>query len=270
MSLLKRILTRAMRREISQIDALYQRHAGEECYLIGAGISLKWMDLRAFTDRVAILGNMAVYHKDVGALQALYCTVTQPFFFYPFFPYRRDGKTEWIREPLHAEYARTIRQHPKIRFFINFSNYPVARFPNAVYVSRWYAPPFEQRNPFRHRTDANEGTFKFQIALAIYMGFSKAYLIGHDYTHSPPQNFHFFEKGRGLTLPDGDFNGEFLSYAKQYIDLTTVTLGADSRAMRAITYTELTGRQPEFRENVELIESRKLESLAGWSGYSVL
>lgn len=42
MSLFKKLFTRVMHHQVSKLDELYQRHAGQECYIFGDGISLKW------------------------------------------------------------------------------------------------------------------------------------------------------------------------------------------------------------------------------------
>lgn len=259
-----------MRGQLSKIDTLYQSHAGEECYIFGAGISLKWMDLHQFADRPSILGNFLVYHKEIAALNIPYCTLTEPLWFWPFFPYRVGGNLKILKHTVHEEYRRSIAQYHDTLFFLNFSNYPVARFPNALYVSRFYTPPFEKYNPFIERDDSHAGTFKFQISLAIYMGFKKAYLVGHDYTHSPSRSLHFYEKGEGIVTKDKDFGRDFIDYAKQYIDLITVTLDGGSETMKSISYKDLTGKEPRFRENIDIVDRTKLESLATWrGGYSI-
>ncbi len=271
MKYLKQLIASAAHRQLSKLDELYQRHAGQECYIFGDGISLKWMDLHQFADRLAILGNMTVYHKQVDVLRAPYCAVVEPYFFYPYFPYRGLGKLSLIRHYLQQEYRKTIIQRPETLFFVNISNYPVARFSNTLFVSRWYNPPFEGKNPFKDREDSHHGTFKFQLSLAIYMGFKKAYLVGHDYTHFPARSLHFHEKGEGIISVD-DHRGyfrEYINYAKQHIDLVTVTLDGCSETLNYITYKDLTGKEPVFRENFDLVDRVKLENLATWEGYSI-
>ena len=271
-----------MRHQSSRFDELYLRHAGQECYLFGCGISLKWMDLHQFADRPSILGNMLIHHKDVRALKAPYCTIIEPYFFYPIFPYRlpmiypyRAGRyMRFLWNSAHREYRKAIRQNAETLFLINLSNYPVARFPNARYVSRWSVPPFEHRNSFRERTDAHQGTLKFQLSLAIYLGFKKAYLVGHDYTHFPSRAGHFFEKSDGKLNGTRYFCEDFINYASRYIDLVTVTLESGSETMNAVTYKDLTGQDPIFRENTEIVDRVKLENLAAnfhsWQGFSIL
>ena len=270
MSILKKLIASAAHCQLSKIDDHYQRFTGQECYIFGNGISLKWMDLHQFADRPSILGSMLIYHKEVNALTKPYCAIIEPYWFYPFFPYRVHGKLKLLRHYYHKEYCKSIIQNPETLFLINISNYPVTRFSNTLFISRWYVPPFESKNPFRDRADSHHGTFTFQLSLAIYLGFKKAYLVGHDYTHFPSRTLHFHEKGTGILGEDHkDFNREFINYAKQHIDLVTVTLDGGSETMNSITYRDLTGKEPSFRENIDIVDRVKLESLATWKGYSI-
>jgi hypothetical protein len=263
----KKLLNSCMHGQLSKIDDLYQRHLGQECYIFGDGISLKWMDLKQFADRPSILGNMMICHKDVSVLKALYCSIIDSFWFWTFCPFG-DGKNFY--HTIHREYRKSINQNPATLFFINYSNYPVARFANAIYVSRHYVPAFEHSNPFWDREDAHYGTLRFQLALAIFCGFRKAYLVGHDYTHLPSRSLHFYEKGEGILLGGKkNFCREYLQYVNKHINLVTVTLDAVSDTLDSITYRELTGQEPQFHENTELVDKEKLLSLATWKGYSI-
>jgi hypothetical protein len=269
MSFFKKLITSIAYRHLSKIDNLYQRHVGQECYIFGDGVSLKWMDLHHFTELPSIIGNMLIYHKEVNLLNHPYCGITEPYWFYPILPYRVDGKLQLIRNYVNKEYSKSIIKNPETLFFINLSNYPVARFPNIIFVSRWYKSPFESKNLFMNRADSYQGTLRFQLSLAIYLGFKKAYLVGHDYTHYPARSFHFYEKGAGILDGNRNFCREFIDCAKQYIDLYTVTLDAGSETMKSITYSDLTGKEPSFRENIDIVDRVKLESLATWKGYSI-
>ena len=227
------------------------------------------MDLHQFADRPSILGGMLIYHNDVHALDIPYCTLTCPYWFWPVFPYGGFRKLKFLRHTVHKEYRRSIREHPDTLFFIHLSNYPVARFSNAVYITRAYTPSVGVNNPFRDRADTHRGTFTFQISLAIYLGFKKAYLVGHDYTHFPSRTLHFYEKGEGVMDGNRNFSRDFIQYARQHIDLVTVTLDGRSETMDYITYEDLTGQTPGFRENAEILDRRKLQSLDTWFDYTI-
>jgi len=269
MDLFKKLIAYSMYGQLSKLDKLYQRNLGEECYIFGDGVSLKWMDLRQFSDRPSILGNMSLFHKEAPALNAPYCTIIEPSFFWPFSIYHAASGRRIIKNFVHREYRKSIIQNCNTLFLINFSNYPFARFSNALYVSRFYEPPFEKNNPFIERTDTHDGTIKFQLSLAIYLGFKKAYLVGHDYTHSPSRSLHFYEKGEGILTERKDFIRDFFDYVKKNIDLVTVTLDGKSDTMPYVTYKDLTGKFPRFRENTEIVDRDKLLNLATWSGYSI-
>lgn len=269
MNLLKRFITWILHRKVSEIDKLYQRHAGEECYIFGTGTSIKWMDLGHFKDKVSILGNMAIYHKDALSLNAPYCTMIEPFAFYSYQPYRGYGKLQFIRNYIGKEFLKIIKNAPRVLFFINISNFPVAKFSNVVFVNKRYIPPFEEKNPFKDRPDTHDGTLKFQLSLAIFLGFKKAYLVGHDYTHRNSKSLHFYEKGEGVLNGNKNFCKDFIEYAKNHIELVTVTIDDSSETMDSIEYKKLTGQVPKFRENVDIVEYEKLRSLATWDGYSI-
>lgn len=269
MNIFRTLITRAMRGQLSKLDGLYQRHAGQECYIFGDGVSLKWMDLHQFSDRPSILGNMGIFHKEVSALNIPYCTLIEPFYFWPLTPGRVGGELRFIKNRTNVEHRRSIVQNPETIFFINFSNYPVLRSKNTLYVSRFYKPPFKSRNPFSEREDSHHGTLAFQLSLAIFLGFKKAYLVGHDYTHFPARALHFYERGEGIVQGEKEFNREFIAYAAQYLDLVTVTVDGDSKTMKSMTYRELTGKEPRFRENTDIVDMDKLEILAAFEGYSI-
>lgn len=230
--------------------------------MFGNGISLKWMDLREFADRPSIAVGELTYHKEAPALQLLYCAMTEPFIFYPLFYYQGHGPFGLCRNRLHEEMLESINRNPQTLFLVNLSNCPVLRFSNVLFVSRWYRPPFEKNNPFRDREDSHRGTLAFQLSLAMFLGFRKVYLVGHDYTHFPARVMHFYEKGHGALNGYMESNKEIIDYAKQNIDLVTVTVDAGSRLMKHITYKDLTGKEARFRENTEIVERGKLENLA--------
>lgn len=271
MKFLKQLVARVMRHQLSKFDEFYQRNSGEECYIFGNGPSLKWMDLHQFTDRPAIAVNLLLFHKEASVLRIPYCALIETYWFWRIMYDGPTCKPMFCTSHYHAqqEFRRLIVQNPKTIFFLNITNYPVARYPNAVYVSRWYTPPFVTKNLFRENLDYPYSSFEFQIALAVYLGYKKAYLIGSDKTHVPSRGRHFYDKGEGTWENVGGYCREFLNYAKQYIDLVTVTLDGVSETMDFITYKELTGKDPVFRENTEIVDMAKLESLAKMPNLSI-
>jgi len=269
MKFIKQIIARGMNCQLSKFDEFYGRNAGQECYIFGNGPSLKWMDLNQFTDRPSIAVNFLFFHKEACVLNIPYCAIIEPYFFWPIMFYGSFWKPKFYVQHIQQAVRKSIVQNPSTLFFLNVSNYPVIRFHNVFYVCRWYKPPFETRNPFKDRLDYPYGSFEFQIALAIYLGFKKAYLVGSDKTHIPSRGRHFYDKGEGTKENIKDFFREYIDYAKQYIELVTVTLDGVSDTMDYITYEGLTGKKPAYRENYEIVDRDKLERLASWPGCSI-
>lgn len=265
----KKIITKIFNGKLSKLDKLYNSHKGEECYIFGDGASIKWMDLEHFTDRVSIIGNMCIHHKQINALRVPYCATVEPFYFYPIVPIMFNEKRCFFNNKMGKKYREAIASKPETLFLLNYSNYFATNRSNIIFVSRHYIPKFEYNNPFKDRLDSHQGTFKFQISLAIFMGFKKAYLIGHDYTHLPSRNGHFYEKGKGTLVEQKDFCKDFILYAKKYIEIITITLREKSENLQYVTYKDFTGADLDYKENTEVVSMDKLKSFAVYPGYSI-
>jgi hypothetical protein len=113
MKSLKKLAASLACRPLSKLDDLYRRNAGQECYIFGDGISLKWMDLHRFANRPSIIGNMVIYHKEASALVKPYCTITEPYWFYPIFPYRRPGKLPFFKHRMYRNTRSRLLKIPK-------------------------------------------------------------------------------------------------------------------------------------------------------------
>ena len=100
------------------------------------------------------------------------------------------------------------------------------------------------------------------------MGFDHCYLVGFDYTHLPGRVFHWHEKGEGVIRNQLGYNREFFEIAKEFIDITTITIDGGSEFIRSETYEQLTGLLPRYRENTELLTTNQLQALSKWPGYN--
>ena len=270
MSWVKKGIAAILAPELRKIEGLYQRHAGESCYIFGHGLSIKWMDLKHFKDRPIIATNYMMYHKQIDELQVLYSTIIEPGWFWSWVLRRKLGKIDILRRKTHKNYRKIIKKYKKTLFFIHFSNFLVTWFRNAQYISRWVRPQSGDSNLFQDRQDAYDGTLKFQLALATFMGFETITLVGYDYTHAPAKAHHFFEKGRGVEVSlDQGAMKDYIDCAGRYARIETVTLFGGSPVAHAVTYEELTGEKPKFRENHEIVLDEGLKSLAVFPGYKI-
>jgi hypothetical protein len=105
--------------------------------------------------------------------------------------------------------------------------------------------------------------------MAIYMGFDHIYLIGCDYTHVPSRSLHWYEKGQGIFHSQPEYNKDFFEVAKEFINITTITLDGASDYINSVTYEEYTGSKPIYQENIDLVDDKYLQVLATWPGYNI-
>jgi hypothetical protein len=264
---LKKILYQVSKPVLGRIGKFNGIHKGESCYIFGDGVSTKSMDLKLFADKTAIAVNYFPFHKEFDTLSCSYCVVNAPHFFSPLFGYEPAKKKHLLG--MSKLYRDLISCNPQINYFVDLSNYFSITGDNVYYMfrdipDRRLGPDFISR-----RTFCFGGVSRAAIMLAIYLGFDHIYLVGFDYTHVPPRGHHYYEKGRGVFFSSLNYQKDFLEIAKDFTDITTITLDGTSDFINAVTYREFTGREPAFRENTELVDERYLKALATWSGYAI-
>lgn len=266
--LVKKLLVPAVKPIISKIHALKDLYKGQDCYLIGDGVSIKWFDMSVFSDKKAIVCNFFPFHKDFDKLDAPYLSMVEPWWFYAN-ETTPPPESKSLPNYRQEEYRKLMDQYPDKTFFVNLSNYPVIRRKNIIYT---YLDFFDDRLPsnfINSRINGFEGSIRTLITMAAYMGFKHAYLIGFDYTHEPGRNLHWYEKGEGYFSPKSDYNKPFFDIAQEFIDITTITVEGGSKLVKSITYEEFTGLKPHFQENTELASMTYLNTLATWPGYEI-
>jgi hypothetical protein len=241
---------------------------GQSCYLIADGVSLKWFDLNAFTDKHVISCGFLPFHSEFHQLNVEYALMVETWWFYPFQRLTDDSGC-YIRNRLQQGYRKVIDQYPEVTFFLNLSNYPVLRRPNIRYLFQGY-PEDELSNSFQQRGESVlQGTLRASISFAAYLGFEHCYLVGYDYTHVPSRSLHWYEKSEGVFVEQKNYETSFFNAAKEFIDITTITLDGTSELLPSVTYESFTGEKPFYRENDELVKPEFLNYLASWPGYAI-
>ena len=243
-------------------------HKGEECYLFGDGASIKWFDLNHFSDKISIPVSYIPFHNDFEKLNAKYCMLVEPNWFYPFVK-TYVNPSKYIINHVQKAYRESILKNNHIDYFINLSNFPILQKSNIYYLYN-NLPNTNIVKYFRQNgIDPLHGSLRASIILAIYMGFSKVYLVGYDYTHSPSRMLHWYEKGVGIEKDITDYNKDFFSLANDFIEIITVTIDKKSDKLKSITYKELTGYNPNYKENFEIISEKYLKILSTWPNYKL-
>lgn len=265
---LKQLLFQLSQAELKKIQRYKDLHRGEGCYIVGDGVSIKWFDLTEFTDKISISVSLIPFHRDFKVLNSKYLTLAEPFWFYPGF-WTKNISNSTSMPYISKAYRDFIKTNLDRQFFLNISNYPVLRSENVTYLfnginDKRLMEPFISR-----RINAFHGSLRFSILLAIYMGFEHVFLVGCDYTHVPSRSRHWYEKGRGVFVSHENYQKLFFEIAKEFIEITTITLDGTSDFINALTYKKYTGREPVYKENTELVDDRYLKLLSTWPGYVI-
>jgi len=210
---LKNKLLKLAQPELSKIHKFKDIHRGEDCYLFGDGISLKWFDLQEFSSKVSISVGLLPFHNSFNDLNVKYLLIIEPFWFYP---------KLWTKYISHStsmpHISKSFREvaldNPDKQFFLNLSNFPVIRSSNINYVFMDIIDPRLPDNFITNRFNPFQGSLRASIVMAIYMGFDHIYLVGCDYTHVPSRSLHWYEKGEGDFSVHENFQKDFFEIAK--------------------------------------------------------
>ena len=267
-NILKDYLFKLSKPQLSKIHKFKDIHKGEDGYFFGNGISIKWFDLKQFSNKISIGCNHLPFHKSFQDLNLNYLILPEPFWFYPAFwtKYISSGNSQ---PKTMKAYREIIRDNPDKEFFVDLSNFPVLRSENVNYMFRDIEDPRLSSDFITKRIDTYSGGMRLGIMMAIYMGFKHIYLVGCDYTHSQSRFLHFYEKGQGFVQPTPFYEEDFLSIAQEFIDITTITVDGKGELINSVTYKELTGCEPIFQENNQLVDDKHLQALNEWDNYSV-
>jgi hypothetical protein len=263
--ILKNLFKIALFFQLKELKKFKNIHSGEECYIFGGGNSLKHMDLAAFKDRKSIVMNYLPFHNNFDQLDCSYVSLIAPFFFSKYFgKYPKHFKKHQFL--ISKVFKDVINNSVDKNFFMNATNIFYIKRKNLTHVFSDFP---DNKDSLSEEIDCFTGGLRFSIALAAYMGFSKVYLVGCDYTFEPASHHHWFEKGTGLLSIVDDYEKEFFSLAQRHLSITTVTLESESKVLPFITYKELTGRDPLYRENTDLISSEYLNILKLWPEFLI-
>jgi hypothetical protein len=261
---MKNLLSSSARPILRRIECVKNIHQGESCYLFGDGISIKYFDLNKFKDKISIPCGFLFFHNDFNVLNVPYALLIETYYFYPFTRLNRNSNPpkKISLNKIQQLYRSYIKKRNDIEFFINLSNYPVLFNKNITYLYKDIPDNSLERDFISNKFNCYEGSLRAQILLAIYMGFDEVYLVGHDYTFSPAKSHHWYEKGHGVMVPIGDYNNDFLNYAKNFINIITVTVNNETSKLDYVRYEDLHGVKAIYKENTEILKPKYLDILA--------
>jgi hypothetical protein len=239
----------------SNLEYLRNRHAGESCYILGGGPSLKYFDLKKLDEEQIIGTNTIVFHKDFEYLKSIkYVSIIEPWYFqHRLIQPRRFSAIS----QLTAQYRQIVKNSSEISFFVNLSNYGRLNYANVHYLYR-NIPSFSGTDPKLSDIDIFSGTITASVCLAYFLGYKNVHLIGFDaFTSVPSVNGSFYERGTGKGLNTSpNLMESFFEYFDKKMAIINVMVDKtySSPVLNGITYEELTGDVPRYRENDQILK----------------
>jgi hypothetical protein len=239
-------------------------HQGESCYIFGNGASLKYFDLKKFADKIAIGCGGLFLHHNFEMLNIKYYYESHPFFYYPYWinPYSH----KLTANILGIFYKQKMSSYKNISFFVNMSNYYGIGGDNVYYLHH-FSQPFKSYTECRmdDKFTSMASALAGMLGIALFMGFTDITLVGCDYTFLPKGEGHFYDFGKSPDILDKvPYNKLYLLDAARQADIRVVTPhdGYRGHLLPYITYKDLTGCEPEYKENHEIVSKSNLLTLS--------
>jgi hypothetical protein len=259
---LRRFLIQITRFHQKRINSVRGTHKGECCYIFGDGVSLKYFDLKNFQNFPAIITAKIPLHLEVKYLDARYWVLPEPMFCWPT-PWTPNSRTE---RRLHSPHrVRRLGIQP----IMHATNFPYTIGAKSYFIFDDFLDNALDETFITRQMSGFTSSFTAAISTAIYLGFSKAYLVGFDYTHRPSRVGHWYEQGPGNLSDHSNYSKEFIERAQHDIQLTTVTLDGVGDVLPHISYQELTGNVPRLRNQHELVSEYHLQLLKKLPFYEI-
>ena len=258
------------KKKIAELSKLRNIHKGQECYIFGDGVSLKYFDLSVFNDKIAIGSNNLIFHKDFKNLNIKYYCIYEPFWFLPYFVSGFKGVKIW-KNKIQKHHRIKAKENKQIIFFTDISNSIRFKGSNIFYVSNQIINNITDKNFITHKINSFEGSLRAQLTMANFLGFKKVYLVGHDYLNSESISGHFYERGPGIkSLNTHDsWNNEFLILMKKKLKIISITNNKTSLKLKTIPYEQFKKDILNYKENNEIVSLKNLQILSSWPKYYI-
>tara|TARA_Y100000591_G_C21852320_1_gene712508 strand:+ start:4558 stop:5373 length:816 start_codon:yes stop_codon:yes gene_type:complete len=250
-------------------------HEGEECYIFGNGPSIKWFDLKAFSDRPSIVTGQLYYHKDFDYLNVLYCAMIEPWFFSHKLLRTLLANPEQSRmidnyRMVIKDYKNFIKKNVDIHFFINISNLASIRKKNVHYLHNSIQLIWNHTDEKIFNKLPFSGSFHTALFIAYFLGFKKVFLVGFDaMTLTPTKNIRFYEYGKGVPGTNRPLNDPLLKIFMNEMYISTVSFNKDVVNVKPVLYEELVGEKIKYKENFEIVDKKYLDIMNSCEGYKI-
>lgn len=245
-------------------NAAHRGQACGEAYILFTGSSLKGKDLGWLAGKNIIATNLFCLSDQFDQLDIKHYAIIEPWnyrnltfmsFFTDLIMLRRKSGSAPVLW-LHASANHYIRQ--KQLHYDYFSESLLRALSIRLIAGRGdFAKDSEIRDDFSGVLNVAQGTMCFSIFLAMYLGYTKIYLLGADYTKTPMRMGHIYDNWQDAMSADelagiagfdvhcqaSQRNRKMIDYAvaKGVSIINVVDRGFDSPLFDSVCYDELAG-----------------------------
>ena len=248
-------------------------YEGQDCYIFGNGISLKWYNLNKFANKKSITCNWLYLHKQFGSLEIVADIELHPFFYYPYWKNPYSGK--WVKNPIPGFSHSSGKFNHDYPIFVSVSNYLALRnYSNIRYLHHFGEKKFDVgKIDLAGTFSGMRGSLFGLLGIAAYMGFKKLTLVGMDYLYDTVMGQHFYENGKGFREVQDAVKKErdrkiFKQLKKEFdIDIELMLpREATSPHLPSVYYSDYFSVNEEYRNNNVLVDMKNLRVLSslGW------
>jgi len=190
--LMAKSLTREERAILRKNRALNNRHAGERCFILATGPSIKKQDLKLLRGETCIALSNFFVHQDYSVIKPRYYCVAgyhQPI--------SRTAWTEWLGEMAAATDNAVMFFSLNDREDIERNGLFSRREIHYLQFANWSTISGEKSDITRSVPSPQSVTI-MALEVALYMGFENIYLLGcdHDWMLHLDTSQHFYEENQ--------------------------------------------------------------------------
>ena len=254
---------------ISKNEELNNIYNGKTCYIFGNGFSLKFIDLKKFSNQKSFVCAWNYLHKDFNYLDVCADFHVHPGIFSPIWIHPYYKKLSFINKT-NKFLIKSKRINERNRLFTSVANYPFLRKNKNIF----YLHHFNQRDMNLEKIDPSKeyslmfGSFFSMLGIAAYMGFKNIILVGMDYLSTQPRYGHFYEYGIRVEVQDMSAYIEkvkkIVSFfkKKQNIDIKFLqTNFSKCNFLENVNYEKYFNTKEHYKENNIIISESNLNSL---------
>ena len=258
-----------IKKTISKNKKLKDIYKSKSCYLFGNGFSIKYYDLKNFSNLKSFTCAWNYLHNDFHHLDVCGDFHVHPGIFSPVWKQPYTKKISFQNRTRNF-LIKTNRINNKNRVFTSIVNYPFLIGKKNIF----YLHHFNNKDLDTKFIDPSDkfslmfGSLFSMLGTATYMGFKKIILVGMDYLSSQPKYGHFYEYGIRKRTENMNIYWDkaiyFTKYLKEQlnIDIEYLTLkNTKCDFLNNTYYEDIFNTHENYKENFQLINSQNLLGL---------